>query len=324
MSSSCIASTSTLILYSQLTILGRPCLSMCIFGLFNIIYNLKAHYNSNTEKPSISPWSSSSISALALAAISTLIYTLLALLTYRKIHIVRMRDAMHRHTPDGEHIQLLPEDEQQRRQLLRLLRERNAGRGVSPEASQSTFRIDLPENLRRSNTLPSTPDSVYEAHSRTYTPTSDRFVHSSMPQPIPHLSPNPVINQNQQLQPPDASFDPRPINVGSDYFVRGADGVPHNCDSGKALTGYPKEKAQEAYGGAVLLVNGERHPLERERARYHFETVEEQERRRSRENRRAEIEMGSRVAGKGRAKIEGVTVTPRIARVETDGWGARH
>lgn len=114
--------------------------------------------------------------------------------------------------------------------------------------------------------------------------------------------------------------------MGSDYFVRGADGVPHNSDSGKAITGYPKEKAEEAYGGAMLLVNGERHPLERERARYHFETVEEQERRRSasRENRRAEIEMGSRVAGKGRAKIEGVAVTPRIARVETDGWGARH
>lgn len=237
-----------------------------------------------------------------------------------------MRDAMHRHTPDGEDIQLLREDEQQRRQLLRLLRERGAGRGVSPEASQSTFRIDLPDNLRRSNTLLSTPDSVYEAHSRTYTPISDRLVHHSMPQSMPHLSLNPVIDQNQQLRPPDASFDPRPINVGSDHFVRGADGVQHNIDSGKAITGYPKEKAEEAYGGAILLINGERHPLERERARYHFETAEEQERRRrsaSRENRRAEIEMGSRVTGKGRVEIEQVAVTPRIVRVETDGWGAR-
>lgn len=299
---------------------------MCIFGIFNIIYNLKAHYNSDTHKPSTSPWSSSSISALTLAAISTLIYTLLTLLTYRKIHIVRMRDATHRHIPDGEHIQLLPEDEQQRRQLLRLLRERDAGRGVSPEASQSTFRIDLPDNLRRSNTLLSTPDSVYEAHSRNYTQISDRLVHPSMPQPILHLSPNTIINQNQQLQPLDASFDPRPINGASDYFFRGADDVQQNSDSGKANTRYPKEKAEEAYGGAMLLVNGERHPLERERAQYHFETVEEQERRRrsaSRENRRAEIEMGSKVTGKGRAEIEGVTVTPRIARVETDGWGAR-
>lgn len=90
----------------------------------------------------------------------------------------------------------------------------------------------------------------------------------------------------------------------------------------------------------MLLINGERHPLEREPAQYHFETVEEQERRRksaSRENRRAAIEMGSRITGKGRAEIEmgstntvkgkgeieRVAVTPRIARVETDGWGAR-
>lgn len=299
---------------------------MCIFGLFNIIYNFKAHYIPDGQKPSTSPWSSSSISALALAIISTIIYSLLALLTYRKIHIIRVRDAMHRHTPDSEHIQLLPEDEQQRRQLLRLLRERDAGRGVSPEASQSTFRIDLPDNLRRSNTLLSTPDSVYEAHSRSYTPNSDRPVYPSMPQPIPHLSPNPVLNQNLQVQPPDASFDPRPINMGSDYFVRGADAVPHNNDPVKPNPRYPNEKAEEAYGGAVLLVNGERHPLERERAQYHFETVEEQERRRrsaSRENRRAEIEMGSRNTGKGRAEIDGVAITPRIARVETDGWGAR-
>lgn len=299
---------------------------MCIFGLFNIIYNLKVHHKSDGQKPSSSSWSSASISALALATISTIIYTLLALLTYRKIRIVRMRDAMHRHTPDNEHIQLLPEDEQQRRQLLRLLRERDADRGVSPEASQSTFRIDLPENLRRSNTLLSTPDSVYEARSRTYTSISDRPVYPSMPQPISHLSPNPVVNQNLQIQPPDASFDRRPINMGSDYFVRGAAAVPHNSDPGKPNTRYPNEKVEEAYGGAMLLVNGERHPLERERAQYHFETVEEQERRRrspSRENRRAEIEMGSRNTGKGGAEIEGVAVTPRIARVETDGWGAR-
>lgn len=114
--------------------------------------------------------------------------------------------------------------------------------------------------------------------------------------------------------------------MGSDYFVRGADAVPHNNDPVKPNPRYPNEKAEEAYGGAVLLVNGERHPLERERAQYHFETVEEQERRRrsaSRENRRAEIEMGSRNTGKGRAEIDGVAITPRIARVETDGWGAR-
>lgn len=313
---------------------------MCIFGLLNIIYNLKFHQESDHQKPSTSLWSSSSISALALATISSVIYTILALLTYRKIHIVRMRDAKHRHTPDSEHAQLITEDEQQRRQLMRLLREHDAGRGVSPEASLSTFRIDLPEELRRSNTLLSTPDSIYEARSRLHTPISDRPVHPSMTQPIPHLFPNPFVNQNLQVQHFDPSFAPRPINMGSDYFVRGADAVPHNNDAGKPNTGYPTEKAEKVYGSSMLLVDGEQHPLERKRAHYHFETVEEQERRgrsANRENRRTEIEMGSRITSKGRAEIgigsqntvkdkaeiERVVVTPRIARVETDGWAPR-
>lgn len=76
----------------------------------------------------------------------------------------------------------------------------------------------------------------------------------------------------------------------------------------------------------MLLVGGERHPLERERAHYRMETSEEQERRRrsaSRESRRAEIEMSGRVTARGRAEIEGVEVVPRIVRVETDGWGKK-
>lgn len=48
----------------------------------------------------------------------------------------------------------------------------------------------------------------------------------------------------------------------------------------------------------------------------------------SRESRRAEIEL-ERGTGKreerreGRAELEGVKVSPRIMRVETDGWGRR-
>lgn len=48
----------------------------------------------------------------------------------------------------------------------------------------------------------------------------------------------------------------------------------------------------------------------------------------SRESRRAEIEL-ERGKGKGeerregRAELEGVKVSPRIMRVETDGWGKR-
>lgn len=76
----------------------------------------------------------------------------------------------------------------------------------------------------------------------------------------------------------------------------------------------------------MMLVGGERHPLERERAQYRMETEEEQEQRRrsaSRESRRAEIEMSGRVAARGRAEVEGVEIAPRIVRVETDGWGRK-
>lgn len=42
----------------------------------------------------------------------------------------------------------------------------------------------------------------------------------------------------------------------------------------------------------------------------------------SRESRRAEIEL-ERGGEEGRGRVEGVKVSPRIMRVETDGWGRR-
>lgn len=113
---------------------------------------------------------------------------------------------------------------------------------------------------------------------------------------------------------------------------RGADGGPDLGVPGIVNTRYPNEKAEEAYGpsAGMLLVGGERHPLERERPQYHMVTEEEQEQRRrsaSRESRRAEIEMEGRGSQKererGRAEMEGVEVVQRILRVETDGWGRR-
>lgn len=109
---------------------------------------------------------------------------------------------------------------------------------------------------------------------------------------------------------------------------RGADGGYDLGVPAIVNTHYLNEKAEEAYGpGAGLLtMRGERHPLERERPRYHMVTEEEQEERRrsaSRESRRAEIEMSGRSSERSRAEMEGVEVVPRIVRVETDGWGRR-
>lgn len=46
--------------------------------------------------------------------------------------------------PDSDAVNLLPESEQQRQQLLRLLLNKKADKPPSPDLSQSTYRIDLP------------------------------------------------------------------------------------------------------------------------------------------------------------------------------------
>lgn len=81
--------------------------------------------------------------ALALSIASVLVYTVLSLLTYRKIYIVKARDEMHRPTSPSKVAGYIPEDDQQRKQLLRLLQQQEETKPVSPEsATQNTFKID--------------------------------------------------------------------------------------------------------------------------------------------------------------------------------------
>ncbi|MCJ1461411.1 hypothetical protein MMC07_000008 [Pseudocyphellaria aurata] len=303
----------------QLDVIFLPCLSTCIFGLFNTIYNLKIHESGPH-------WTSSSISALALAAISTIIYAVLALLTFRKVHIVRSRDAMHRHT-DGESIHLLPEDEQQRQQLMGLLVQRDAGKKVSPEASQSTFRIDLPDSLRRSTTHLTAPQNIYESRSRNYLAPLDRPIYPATSITVTNPTATSLDIHPMYRQPLDVSLDPHLAHMEGHLAPPHGDVGP---DQNVAVISarYPDEKAQEAYGGgARIFYNGdEPHPLQRERAQYRMETEEEQEQRRrsaSRESRRAEIEMSGRVTARPRTEMEGVETVQRIVRVETDGWGKK-
>ena len=274
---------------------------------------------------------------------------LLSLITFRKIYIVQTRDAMHRHTAEADSIHD-PEDEQQRQQLLRLLQQRDSTKKVSSEASE-TFRIDLPDSIRRSGTHLSAPSNIYERRSRnqqptitynnwpTYTNPITPIIMTEPPVPeIPHGS-----DVNHPLDPlhthPAGAVLPHGGGGGGGDGGGGADfGVP-----GIVNTRYPVSKAEEAgYSlGTPSPLLHERHPLEREqqqprRPQYRMETEEEQDRRRrslSRESRRVEIEMVSRGArppekketGRGptRGELEGVEVVQRIARVETDGWERR-
>ncbi|KAL8770986.1 MAG: hypothetical protein Q9209_003405 [Squamulea sp. 1 TL-2023] len=334
-------------------------------GLLNVIIRL----GHNHEKQSI--WDSSSIAAVVLAAISTSTYLTLTLITFRSIHIVRARDAMHRHHSDSESYHLLPEDEMQRQQLLRLLLQRENSKKVSPDASQSTFRIDLPDSLRRMETHLTAPQSVYE--SRDNANHNSRSFNFSPLSPFSSsrrggLSPYEAVAQ-QDFQPPlpqqqqSSPMLNQIIERDFSHSSHSSRAPPYSSGDATAVgsNGYPTEKAN-----GIIDLHGEIHPLERdrERERPQYRVVDaapippappvvqqqqqqqrppdrsrlmatrkkdrkgagkedavDRQRSTSRESRRAEIEMER---GEGRrAELEGVKVSPRIQRVETDGLGRR-
>ncbi|KAL8847012.1 MAG: hypothetical protein Q9221_007925 [Calogaya cf. arnoldii] len=356
----------------RMDVIYVPCLFSSIMGLINVTIRL----GHNHEKQSI--WDSSSIAAIVLAAISSAIYLALTLITFRKIHMVRARDAMHRHHSDSESYHLLPEDEMQRQQLLRLLLQRENSKKVSPNASQSTFRIDLPDSLRRTETRLTAPQSVHESRdnpnhnnrSLNFSPLSP-FSSSTRGAPSPYeavaqqdFQPSPPQQQHHQQRSQSAQPLSQIIERDFSYSSQHSSRAPP-YSSGDATTstigsnGYPTEKAD-----GIVDLHGEIHPLERERDRerererpqYRVvdappippippavqqqsppdrsrlmaprkknkrgkEEAVERQRSTSRESRRAEIEMER--GDPGRAELEGVKVSPRIQRVETDGWGRR-
>ncbi|KAL8955166.1 MAG: hypothetical protein Q9193_006875, partial [Seirophora villosa] len=358
----------------------RPCLISSLLGLINIAIAL------SIQSDNESLLSSSSLAALILAIVSSTTYLTLTLLTFRKIYIVRERDAMHRHHSDGESYHLLPEDEMQRQQLLRLLQRENNNKNQklsSADASQSTFRIDLPDSPRRMETGLTAPQTVHENYrndthnsfnprSLNFSPQSPFFSSSrrtpSPYEPLPaheheHDRPSPPI---PRLPPDESSIMPeRNFSQSSSHSATTAAAAAPPYTPGDVEA--PIEKR-----GEIADLTGEVHPLERERerARPQYRVVDApppppapsfgdgmsrylspnpqrpqkkkakdgraaaaavtRQRSTSRESRRAEIELerGTRhgVSGeraRAAAELEGVRVSPRIMRVETDGWGRR-
>ena len=316
----------------------RPCLSSCLFGLFNIIYNLSVHTGSKSN------WNTSSVAALSLATISSLVYIVLYLFRFRKVYIVRSRDAMHRHNSDGE--SLLPEDEMQRQQLLRLLLQRD-GKKVSSELSRSTYRIDLPNDTRRSATHLSAPQNVYGNDGRAGRSRSEPNVPLLDPTvyPIPHRVEPPTVQIQEPTLSADATFpqfahppppEPtfaqfsQPLLTSEQYVPRPNDlGIEGIMNTRPRQGSFPIEKQEQLTRELSL-----RHPAER--ADYHImdspslhpapafrqQSVEELNQL-SRESRRVEIEMedrGREPKRRAELDVEGVQVTPRIVRVGTDGW----
>jgi hypothetical protein len=105
-----------------------------------------------------------------------LMYGSAALFVYRKIILVHNLDHLRRARPSSwaDDASLLTTDEMQRRQLLRLLFNKDTDRAPSPDATQSTFRIDMPDvnSPREGARYLSLPNTSHDYRSRSAPPVS--------------------------------------------------------------------------------------------------------------------------------------------------------
>ena len=328
----------------QLDIVFVPCLSSSILGLINVLYSLSTHEKSLQ-------WTPSSIVALVLSIISSLTYTTAALLTFRKIYIVKARDAMHRYHSDSTDA-MMPESEQQRQQLLRLLLQQEDAKQQNPDNGQSTFKIDWPGNADRRSTIVTLRSLPRAARNSNWNSNSDLYSgHDANPPPLPPMhsvaeaaSLDPRFGPADGTLPPDAGTY---ISSNNNYVDSDIPGImntrynpptrfpPPNLPQLQA-NGYPIEKPGiEDMDVSPSSQRPEYHIVEEPtRGRNQYRMLNEQRqqsneapRSQSRESRRMEIELADRGKGRDGFKngqgFEDVEVIGRIRRVETDGWGRR-
>lgn len=273
-----------------------PCITSCVLGLVNTIYTISI-------RPTAPLWSTSSISCLTLSIISLTIYTILALLTFHRIGRIRERDiTCPRRNSDSSN--LLGEEERQKTQWMRLLSQKGADR-AGP--LQSTFHIDLPENIKNE---------------------SDR--HETMYLPVPQ---NTYEGHNWNARStPSAERPVEAIKVSTETMFP----APGTGDRGRAIVRPPvitttRPPTEVLVEGEVRL--SEVHPLEREAYLRSLnvshsplmdppvDTIRGDERSQSRESRRLQIEMtDQRRWVEPEYDVEGVQIVQRIQRVQTDGW----
>ncbi|MCJ1293654.1 hypothetical protein MMC34_005209 [Xylographa carneopallida] len=295
----------------QFDVLFMPCLSSCVLGTLNVGIALGIHPATRDQ------WTTASVSALILALASSAIYAALAILTFRKITSVRSQDSGRRNRADSESNTLLPEDELQRQQLLRLLLQKE-GDKTSPAVSQSTFRIDIPENSKASATAAATttylaaPTTAYGGLNRSpgLTPIEQQFalLRGDIQETVPDSKLRALVHARERSslsRSRDASEGP-PIIINT-RTVDDIGEIPlserHPLERGDFIRGthikddpfhaegvYRPEDEDYAYEIAIRRAGAELEGSERGR-RLHTE--------------RRELEA---------------EVIPRIVRVQTDGW----
>ncbi len=246
----------------------------------------------------------------------------------------------------------MPESEQQRQQLYRLLLQQEDAKQQNPDNGQSTFKIDWPGNADRRNTmvtLRNLPRAVRNSYGNRNTD-----LYSGQDANPPPLPPMNSVAEEASLDPRFGSLDGIPplgagtyVPSNSSYIDGDIPGIvntrynttirspPSNLPQLQA-NGFPIEKPE------IQDVNVQ-HPSHRPeyhivdeyaRGRDQYRMVDEQAQRRnnaprsqSRESRRMEIELADRGNGRDEGRrgpeLEGVEVIGSIRRVETDGWGRR-
>lgn len=283
---------------------------------------------------------------MALSVISILAYTVAALLTFRKIYIVRARDAMHRYH-GGSSSERVPETEAQIKQWERLLSQREDAKKANQASSQQTFKLEWPGNGDRRSTietlrnLPRAARTAYESRGNSIYGRQDTGPAAPQMDPVaeeasldPRLGPLP----STAYVPPNYDEEHIPGILNTHYATPETPQAPTPRLPQLQQNGYPLEKP------TIQDFNAQ-HPLERNQNQYrmvdeHQPAIEyrmarpeEQPRSvsrgstRSREDRRMEIELADRGRVqdlKSNRNLDGVEVIKSIRRVETDGWGRRH
>ena len=272
--------------------------------------------------------------------------------------MVRTRDAMHRHYSTSSTDKIMPETEQQRQQLLRLLLQQEDVRNSSPDTNSSTFKLEWewPGNGDRRNSrstlgtlknIPRAARNVYESRTNSSYGRQDS---TNAPAAALMDSVAEEAPLNPRLAPLPATAYARSIN--NDYDDADNSGIvntrsytsqdpppppppPQNHLPQLQENGYPMEKPP-------IQDLSERHPLERRQNQYHMiegdqpaiefrirqpgEQVRSVSRAstQSREDRRTEIELSERGRGREeglkREDLDGIDFVPSIRRVETDGF----
>ncbi|PGH07160.1 hypothetical protein GX51_01947 [Blastomyces parvus] len=112
----------------------RPCFGSSLIGVFNIALNILVRR--------LTPLTPLSIAVITISTVSTAAFGVAAIYNSHNVVFIPRRSAFRR----GRNGEISVDDaELQRRQLLRLYLQQDADRAPSPEVTQSTFRIDLPD-----------------------------------------------------------------------------------------------------------------------------------------------------------------------------------